>query len=472
MADASILPLSRPIAEAVISATPDGVPEATWDYLKCCVADAVGVAFASRQFDYAARTSAAMVALSGGGPSRTIAGNERLSIRDAALLNGVLIHGLDYDDTHLESVIHCSASALPTALAIASERPVSGSALLMAVLLAIEVDARVGSAAGGTFQQLGFHPTGVVGLFGAVLAAVRLRGGSVDDAVRAQGIALSTTSGSMAFLDDGSWTKRLHPGWAASSAITAATLAMAGFESPEEAYAGRFGLYSLFTRNAGNANNVAWDLVNNPWALSDVAIKPYPICHFNHAAIDSALALREQYGLSVGAIKRGQILLHERQFAVVVDPIERKRRPDSEYEAKFSAPYGVAAALVLGQFGLTELDESSRCDPDILALAERLDCKHDDRSIYPNAFSGGLRLELTDGRIIEHFDVVNRGAAGRLLTAEDVKKKFTRNCQLTTTEQRAEAIWQAIMHLDEQVDCSGLLELLALPAASESSLSA
>ena len=110
----------------VISATPDGVPEATWDYLKCCVADALGVAFASRQFDYAARTSAAMVALSGGGPSRTIAGNERLSIRDAALLNGVLIHGLDYDDTHLESVIHCSASALPTALAIASERPVSG----------------------------------------------------------------------------------------------------------------------------------------------------------------------------------------------------------------------------------------------------------------------------------------------------------------------------------------------------------
>ena len=437
----------------------DIAPEAL-TYTKSCLADAIGIGFASHYYDFAERTVAGVRTLASPGAGVVIGLQDTLAPRDAALLNGTLIHGLDFDDTHLASVVHCSASALPTALALASERSVSGTDLLLACIIATEVDARLGSAAGGTFQQLGFHPTGVVGIFGATVAAVRLLGGTVEEAIRAQGIALSMAGGSMAFLDTGTWTKRLHPGWAAQSALAAAKLALAGFEAPPEAYAGRYGFYALFTQNADNVNNVDWSRAYQDLAMNSVAIKPYPICHFNHAPVDAALHLRAKHGLRSDQIESITIGLHERQFAVVVEPVARKQRPESEYEAKFSVAYAVATALVRGQLGLRELELESRTDEAILALTPRIHCVHDDRSNYPKTFSGGVSIKMRDGTVYEHFDTVNRGAEGRLLSVDDVKTKFVQNCRLVLSEARTEAVWEAIMDVDKQDDCSALLDAL------------
>ncbi len=452
--------LTLDIARSSLALTRRDVPDDLWDYTKSCIADAIGIGFASHHYDFAGATIAGVRSLGGSGTAPVIGLEDRFDPRDAALLNGTLIHGLDFDDTHLASVVHCSASALPLALAIASEQPVSGEELVLAVLIATEIDARLGSAAGGTFQQLGFHPTGIVGIFGATVAAVRLLGGSEDDAVRAQGLALSMAGGSMAFLDEGSWTKRLHPGWAAQSALTAAKLAMAGFEAPTEAYGGRYGFYALYTQDANNVLKVNWQGAFREFAMSSVAIKPYPICHFNHAPVDAALALREQHHIRPDAIESVTIHLHERQFGVVVDPLARKRRPESEYDAKFSAPYAVAAALARGQLGLQELAAESREDPVILGLCQRIDCQHDDRSLYPKTFSGGVRIALRDGTTVEHFDTINRGAEGRLLDEADVRRKFVQNCRLVLSEARSEALWRAVMDVESEGGCECLLQSL------------
>jgi len=436
------------------------VPEPVWQYLKCCVADAIGIAYASHHYDFSDRTRKAIEAFDEAGTAVAIGCDRLYPQRDAALINGVLVHGLDYDDTHLPSVVHCSASALPTALALSHRAEVSGTELLMAVLVALEIDGRLGAAAGGVFQELGFHPTGVVGIFGATVAAVRLLGGSQLDAVTAQGIALSMAGGSMAFLDEGAWTKRLHPGWAASSALTAARLAISGFQAPQDAYGGRFGFYSLFTRDGSRAEGLNWRPDSQPWALDEVAIKPYPVCHFNHAPIDAALTLRRQGGFDVEDIDHVVIKLDERQFGVVVDPIERKRKPESEYDAKFSAPYAVATALTKGRFGLQELDQNHRSDSVTLALAEKITCRHDPRSRYPQAFSGGVEITLKTGETLCKFEEVNRGAAGRLLEKEQVKQKFLQNCSLVLPEERAEALWHTIWNLDAQPDCGGFLNAL------------
>ena len=452
--------LTHRIAASSLSLQEGDVPPEVLTYTKSCIADAVGIGFASHYYDFAERTVAGVRTLASPGAGVVIGLEDTLAPRDAALLNGTLVHGLDFDDTHLASVVHCSASALPTALAIASEKTVTGKELLLSCIIATEVDARLGSAAGGTFQQLGFHPTGVVGIFGATVAAVRLLGGTVDEAVRAQGIALSMAGGSMAFLDTGTWTKRLHPGWAAQSALAAAKLALAGFEAPPEAYAGRFGFYSLFTQNADNVNKVDWARAYQDFAIESVAIKPYPICHFNHAPVDAALQLREQHGLRPEEIESIKVGLHERQFEVVVEPAARKQRPESEYEAKFSVAYAVATALVRGELGLRELEIESRTDEQILALTPRIHCVHDDRSQYPQTFSGGVSITMRDGSVYEHFDAVNRGAEGRLLSVDDVKTKFFQNCRLVLTEARTEAVWEAIMAVDGQGDCSAFLEAL------------
>ena len=239
-------PLSRAIADSVLALDRAGVPDDVWHYLKLCLADAVGIALASRQYDFAGKSLQSLALLGSAGTSTIIGQQDKVSLRDAALMNGLLVHGLDYDDTHLASVVHCTASAFPAALALAEQHQLSGADLMLATLAAIEVDAMLGTQAGGVFQQVGFHPTGVVGVFGATVAATRLMGGDAEALVRAQGVALSMSSGSMAFLDDGSWTKRLHPGWAASAALQAAALGVSGFEGPAEAYGGRFGFYALY----------------------------------------------------------------------------------------------------------------------------------------------------------------------------------------------------------------------------------
>ena len=453
-------PLSRAIADRAMALQRDQVPQDVWEYLKLCLADAVGIAFASRAYDFAHKSLDSLNLLGSDGASTIIGQPATVSLRDAALMNGLLVHGLDYDDTHLASVVHCTASAFPAALALAEQRGLSGAELLLATLMAIEIDAMLGTQAGGVFQQVGFHPTGVVGIFGATVAAARVMGADSDAMVRAQGVALSLSSGSMAFLDDGSWTKRLHPGWAASAALQAAALGVSGFQGPGEAYGGRFGFYALYAPGTSVETEAVSSQLFRDWALRTVAIKPYPICHFNHAPVDAALALRRQYGFTPDAIESVTIGLDERQFGVVVNPIKAKRAPQSEYDAKFSAPYAVATALCKGNFSLADLEDVARVDPEVLSMAQRIDCAHDDRSRYPDAFSGGVKITLTDGTEFDHFETVNRGAEGQLLSPEQVKAKFLDNCALTIPAERAEQLWSAVLNLDEMNDVAELTALL------------
>ena len=154
------------------------------------------------------------------------------------------------------------------------------------------------------------------------------------------------------------------------------------------------------------------------------------------------------------------ILLDERQFGVVVNPLDAKRVPQSEYDAKFSVPYAVATALCKGRFSLADLEDAARSDTDVLALAQRIECVHDDRSRYPQAFSGGVKIRLRDGSELEHFEPVNRGAEGQLLSHDQVRDKFLDNCALTITAEAAERLWHTMMTLDELKDVSELTALL------------
>ena len=458
-------PLSRAIADSVLALDRAGVPDDVWHYLKLCLADAVGIALASRQYDFADKSLQSLALLGSAGTSTIIGQQDTVSLRDAALMNGLLVHGLDYDDTHLASVVHCTASAFPAALALGEQHQLSGADLMLATLAAIEVDAMLGTQAGGVFQQVGFHPTGVVGVFGATVAATRLMGGDAEALVRAQGVALSMSSGSMAFLDDGSWTKRLHPGWAASAALQAAALGVSGFEGPAEAYGGRFGFYALYAPGTSVDTEAVSAKLFQEWALRNVAIKPFPICHFNHAPVDAALTLRREHGVAPEDIESVTILLHERQFGVVVDPIDAKRQPQGEYDAKFSVPYAVATALCKGRFSLAELEDAARLDTEVLGLAQRIDCAHDARSRYPDAFSGGVKITLRDGSEFEHFELVNRGAEGRALSHDEVRGKFLENCALTISRELAEQLWDALIHLDEMNDAATLTALLRTGAS-------
>ena len=183
--------LSRRLARFAHAFELRHAPTDVVDMAKLCVLDALGIAFASTRFEFARRSQAGISAVAGAGEHVLIGLRERLPMRDAALLNGILIHGLDFDDTHPASVVHASASALPVVLTEGRRQRVTGARALAAYLLAVEADARIGMHAGGWWQKVGFHPTAVVGVFGATLAAGYLQSQTEQALVYGQGLALS-----------------------------------------------------------------------------------------------------------------------------------------------------------------------------------------------------------------------------------------------------------------------------------------
>lgn len=432
------------------------IPDQVIEYAKLCIVDTIGIGFASHRYEFAAKSIEAVRALAGKGIHPVVGTQYKAPPRDAALLNGILMHGLDFDDTHVSTVVHCSTSAVPLIMSEATRHETSGARALAAYLLAIETDARIGARANGMFQKIGFHPTGLVGVFGCTVAASYLARLNKQQIARAQGIALSAASGSLECLQDGSWTKRMHPGWAASSAITAAALAAGDFIGPVTAYEGRYGLYSLYLRDPDvDLTGLTADL-GATWEMLKVAIKPYPVCHFNHACIDSMLALRVKHQIEPEDIKRITALIHEKQQDVVCVPEAAKRKPQSDYEAKFSLHFCVAAAAARGRVTLAELEDSALNDPEILSLCQRISYRHNPDSRYPRFYSGGLIVETNNGRTLTHLEPINRGADSRALGADDVREKFDSNVEQRLSPRQATRVWNAVMRLDRARDLSEL----------------
>ncbi len=453
-------------------ARPD-IPADVAERARHLMLDAIGCGLAARRDDFAIAFARATAALSGSSPgSRGVIGMAlRLPPRDAAMLNGVITHGLDYDDTHMAGVLHLSVSVLPALLALGGELDASGEAVLLAYVAGLEAGARIASVARSGFHAHGFHPTGVVGAFASALAAGKLMGLDEAGLLRAQGIALSLASGSLQFIEDGSWTKRLHPGWAAQAGIVAATMAREGIPAPVAPYEGRYGLYRI---HLGQVEHAGIDLSlgtagidpggrASTWETMNVAIKPFPICHFNHACTDAAIALHRQ-GVEWRRVSTIEALVPQGVVQAVCEPVANKRRPTSDYDAKFSLPYGVASGLMRGRLGLKELETDAFTAPDAQALMERVRYRVDEASTFPRHYSGEVRVTLDDGRTIAHREAINRGHAERPLSNADVFAKYQENATLRFPASHAAAVAEHVLGLDRLASVRVLEDLLATDA--------
>ena len=393
---------------------------------KHLILDAVGCAFAARREEFAGRIAGSVARLAGPGPRGVIGMAKRLPLRDAVLANGALLHGLDYDDTHAAGVLHLTVVAFPAALGAAAQAGASGAALLTAYIAGVEAGARIASVVKGGFHQVGFHPTGLVG---------------------AQGIALSFASGNLQFLEDGSWTKRLHPGWAAACGITAASLAQDDIPAPREAYEGRFGLYRSHLPPAELAAcdfSLATAGLGKVWELDNIAVKPFPACHLVHGCADAAIALHRE-GLDIERVRSIRALIPEGVVKAVCEPVASKRRPKNEYDAKFSIPYAVASALARGKLGLAEFLPEAYTEPRIEKLMDKVEYVVDPASTFPRHYTGEVQVTLDDGRKLQRREAVNRGNPERPLSNAEIETKFFENCN----EKDARRIRDQVLGLEK-----------------------
>ena len=427
----------------------EDIPAAVRERARVQILDGLGVGLAANAYPFADKAIAGLRALGGCGDCTVLGRRDRLPLRDAALANGILIHGLDFDDTHLQAIVHATAACLPCALSLAESLDLHGRDLLTAYVAGMEVAIRLGTTVKGGFHHAGFHATGIVSHFSSAIVAGKLLGLGEDQLVSAQGIAASSASGVQVFLEEGAWTKRFHPGWGAVAGITAAHLARSGFVGPSRPYEGKFGLFQTHLHGqAIDIDRLTLGL-GTQWELCETAIKPYPVCHFIHGAADAAIALQAELP-SPSSIERIRVLLPEPTLPIVAEPLADKRCPQTDYAAKFSAPFVVATCLIHGRFGLAELKPEALKDRAILALCERTDCASDPDTAFPAYFSGGVELALSDGRSLRRHVRVNSGAGECALTVDGASKKFAAAACLMLSEEHAGRARDAILSIDQR----------------------
>ena len=462
---------SELLASFVASLDLNDIPLAVREKAKLIFLDTLGVALASSTMDFGIMVLAVAHSLGGGKRSQMIGTSHKVHPVNAVLANGTLAHGLDYDDTLEEAIVHTGCCGVITALAVGEAVGAGGRRVLEAAVAAIEVMCKVGVVAPGRFHARGFHPTAVCATFGAAAAAGRLYKLSVPQMIDAFGICGSQSSGIIEYLADGSWTKRLHPGWSAHGGIVAALLAREGFRGPATVLEGRHGLYKAF----GGDGDYQWERLEElgrSWEIPKIAFKSYPCGSISHPYMDCALRLRQKYMLRADDIDEVRCRTAEGPVPRLWEPIADKRRPQTSYGAKFSLPYSLACMLVRGKAGLEEFSEETIQDQEILRLAAKVSYELDPSIDYPRHFSGHVRIRMKDGRAFEENQPHPRGGLEDPLPPAEIEAKFHANASLALGRKKAEQIVAAVKNIETLEAITDLTRLLASRARPGTGLKA
>ena len=217
------------LAQFILSTRYDDLPEGVSHEAKRTLLNWVGCAIGGSRDAAVTNAIAAFTPFIGAPQASVLGRGERADALNAALLNGISSHVLDFDDTHAENAIHPAAPVAPAILALAEYRPVSGRDLLGALIVGVETECRIARLLGPSHYARGWHTTATTGTFGAAAAAAKLLGVAGEPLTHAFGLAGTQAAGLKSCF--GTVSKPLHPGKAAQNGLLAARLAARGFTS-------------------------------------------------------------------------------------------------------------------------------------------------------------------------------------------------------------------------------------------------
>jgi 2-methylcitrate dehydratase PrpD len=453
-------PYSQAIGRFVGGLELANVPSAVVEKAKLVFLDTLGVALASSTMDFGAMVTRVAQRL-GGAPQSTVIGSKnKVAAANAVIANGTLAHGLDYDDTLEEAIVHTGACAWMTALAVGEEVNANGRAVLEAAIAGTEVLCKVGLVAPGKFHARGFHPTAICSTFGGAAAAGKLYGLTPEQWGDAFGLCGSQSSGIIEYLADGTWTKRLHPGWSAHGGVIATMLAREGFRGPGKVFEGTHGFFHAF----GGENDYRFEKLTElgkEWEIPRLTFKSYPCGSISHPYMDCALKLKQKYAPAPEKIAEVVCRTAEGPVHRLWEPLADKQKPVSSYGAKFSLPYSIAVMLVRGRAGLDEFTEEAIRDPIVLALAKKIRYALDPTIDYPRHFSGHVKITLEDGTVLEENQPHPRGGLEDPLPPEEIEEKFRANARLALPEEKVERILDSARRLEQLSSIGTLSDLLS-----------
>ncbi|HUG35543.1 MAG TPA: MmgE/PrpD family protein [Candidatus Limnocylindrales bacterium] len=437
------------------------LPPAVVEQAKLLTLDTLGSCLASSTMDFGRAVIRAAETLGGAPQSSVVGSGARVAPANAVLANGTLAHGLDFDDTREDAIVHTGCVAVTSALAVAEAQGASGAAALEAAVAAVEVMCRVGLTVPGRFHARHFHPTSLTGSFAAAASAGKLLDLTEDQLVCAFGICGSQAGGIIEYLGDGSWTKRLHPGWAGHAGVVAALLAQAGFTGPDRVLEGEHGFYAAFAGGHDEARLTAGlDTLGRGWEISELTYKPYPCGSIAHPYMDCAARLRERHALRPEQIAEVRCETAAGPVPRLWEPLAAKHHPKNGYAAKFSLPYLLAVILVRGNAGLADFTDEAVQDETVLGLTRRVLYDLDPTIDYPRQFVGRVQIRLTDGRVIEERQDRPRGGPDLPMTMNDLAAKFRGNAGLRLPSAKVERVIETVSALAEAPGLGPLMESL------------
>ena len=349
------------------------------------------------------------------GPAPVLGTGATAAPRDAALVNGISAHSIELDDTHEPSSSHPGTVVWTALLAAGAGTPVTMSALLDSAVAGYQVMASIGELLGpAELYRQGLHPTAVCGVFGATAAAGRLAGLDTGTLGAAFGIALSLSAGSMAYLSDGAWTKRLHSGSAAAGGMLAVSLAAGGFTGPADAFGDPYGLMHIFggIRPPARAEQVLAHAAGLP-AVHETAVKFHPCCRYMHGVMDLLAAYRSEGG-RVAGLSRIDCGILSGGMGLVGEPLDRKRTVTNMVDAQFSMPFGAALTLSRGASSLADFQQAGHLAAELQPWMD-LAVMHTSPALdaaYPDRWGAEVTLSFADGETVELNTPAFRGSPG------------------------------------------------------------
>jgi 2-methylcitrate dehydratase PrpD len=407
----AIADITTPLARFLVESRWDAVPAAVRHEGKRTLLNSLGAALGGYA-DPAIDKALTVLRQFSGRPEATVIGRaERLDALSAAFVNAAAANVFDFDDTHLPTVIHPAAPVVPAVLALAERQRVSGSELLHALILGVEVECRLGNAVTPYHYSRGWHITSTCGVVGAAAAAGKLLALDLQETIWALGLAAVQACGLVEGL--GSMAKSVSVGNAPRNGIVAALLAQQGFTAAPQTLEGPRGFAHVMGDKPDFAAidkglGTTWESVRNTY-------KPYPCGIVLHPVIDALLELRAKNALRAESVElvtvRGNPLLRQRTD---------RPRPRSGREAQVSLQHTAAVCFLHGAAGLREYGDACAAEPAVLAFGDKVEVQDD--PVVP-VEAAVVTVRTTDGRALTHEVRHARGSLGRPMSDHEIEAK-------------------------------------------------
>jgi len=451
--------ITEMLARYATSLTYEQLPAEIVEKSKQLILDLLGIALrAAVDADSTPSVRAAVLGLAASGDISVWGEDFTLAPAHAALLNGTYAHSLDFDDTHREGSVHPGASVIPAAFALAERYALDGRRLITAMVVGYDVTCKLAMALDPkAHYDRGFHPTATAGVFGATAAGASLLGLSASHLEHAFGINGSQAAGSMQFFDNGAWNKRIHPGLAAHSAITALELARHGFVGASRAIEGRYGFLHGYSDRA--RADMAVSGLGERFEILYTAIKPYPACRYAHAPLDAMIDLVSAHDLRPEEVESVTIGLCDAGVDLIGQPVERKRDPRNVVDGQFSMHFLAAAALMRRRVTWSDYDLLQ--DPRAQELMHRIDVVHDAEAnrVFPQKWLASVEVRAR-GRTFADRRWRTRGEPESPPTWHESVTKFESLASAALSPEQCRQLADALQGLERVSDVRSIGKLL------------